>query len=81
MIKDLKLGYSVSHPREVTERVNLHNEQGQADARQAGDIGYNKIKTYDLKDFFTNIPREEFVEALREGIRQMQMRDRYLKWF
>ena len=40
-----------------------------------------KIQTYDLKDFFTNVDREEFMVDIRRALGELRAAQPRMKWF
>ncbi len=40
-----------------------------------------KIQTYDLKDFFTNVDREEFMVDIRRALGELRAAQPRMRWF
>lgn len=40
-----------------------------------------KVETFDLKDFFTNVPRRVFREDVQEALSLIRAKDPEVKWF
>ena len=73
------MGFTVAHPRQVTEMVEEFNARNTDNRDGQGRRPGVKIYTFDLKDFFTNIPREEFMLELREALQQLADRAQQLR--
>lgn len=74
-------GFAVTSPREVTERVHSFNKgsRGEEENKEEEDA-WVRIRTYDLKDFFTRVNRLTFMndlKNLRERIREENRRFKY----
>ena len=74
-------GWGVNNPREVTERV--HEMNGGRRKTEAGK-GHGEemmVQTYDLKDFFTNVDRESFMEDIRKAVGELEAAQPRMRWF
>jgi hypothetical protein len=77
----LKIGDGISHPRAVTEAVHMYNMTRKAKEKSTGKATSISIRTFDLKDFFTNVPRDKFVEALKLGLQMAKAMDPRMRFF
>ena len=71
----------VNNPREVTERVHEYNggrRRSKAGMEQGQQV---KVQTYDLKDFFTNVDREEFMVDIRRALGELRAAQPRMRWF
>ena len=57
-------GFGAASPRAVAERVHRSNKEKRSDNNNAEMNIAFKINTFDLQDFFTNIPRAAFLADL-----------------
>jgi hypothetical protein len=74
------LGDGISHPRAVTEAIHKYNVERSAKDRVGGKKQV-AIYTYDLKNFFTNVPREKFTDSLRLAIQMIRAMDPSIRFF
>jgi len=67
-IRTFKLGLSVDNPRKVIQDVEMYNKY-----RDDHNL-YNKLILYsrDVEDFFTNVQRSEFIEALIYCVKRLK---------
>ena len=77
----MKIGDGISNPRGVTEEVHKFNVERKAKTKRTGRATSIGIRTFDLKDFFTNVPRLKFVEALRDGLQLAKAMDPRMRFF
>jgi hypothetical protein len=77
----LRVGNGISNPRGVTEAVHRFNVERKEKDKRTGRTTTISIRTFDLKDFFTNVPRLKFVAALREGLQLAKAMDPRLRFF
>jgi hypothetical protein len=75
------MGDGISHPRAVTEAVHLYNMNKKMKEKRTGIPTSIRIRSFDLKEFFTNVPREKFVEALRLGMQMAKAMDPRMRYF
>ncbi len=77
----LKKGFGASHPRNVTEKVPRFNKgeravaklTGRDEAQQVADDGKAIwVSTFDLKDFFTNACRTQFMVDVRRNLAEIR---------
>ena len=92
MVKCYRLGLSVSNPRVVTEKVfefnhGLRETDGPMDgddSDQEEDSIFQRrlsIETFDLKDFFTNVNRQEFGRFVEQYIARIRQDNPGANWF
>lgn len=74
---------SYNHPRQVTEAIHEFNgglRPGDEGAEKQKDRKL-KVETYDLKDFFTNVPRARFRQDVLDALELIRARSPGVRWF
>ena len=79
IINVFNLGFHIQSPKAVISRVNAFNAGRSRDA--AGVRSDLNVDLLDLKDFFTNVPREEVRRIVRKYIRLVRERMPESPWF
>ena len=64
----------------MTETIHKYNVERSKKGR-AGEKKQVAIYTFDLKNFFTNVPREKFLESLRQAIQMIRAMDPGIRFF
>ena len=59
----------------------MYNMTRKAKEKSTGKATSISIRTFDLKDFFTNVPRDKFVEALKLGLQMAKAMDPRMRFF
>lgn len=84
MAKRYGRGFAVTSPREVTERVHTFNGGSRGDEEEEekeDESEWIRIRTYDLKDFFTRVNRLTFMNDLTEIRQEIRAEKRKFKYF
>ena len=75
------MGDGISHPRAVTEAVHMYNMKKKMKEKRTGTTTSIRIRSFELKDFFANVPRYKLVEALRLGMQVAKAMDPRMRYF
>ena len=68
-----RAGFAARSPKGVAERVHAYNKGYRWDkSRREVAQRQLRVRTWDLQDFFTNIPRQAFISDLKHVIDAMK---------
>ena len=70
MIHNEKRGFATNHPRGITERVEQFNRE-RMERKETGGLS---VATYDVQDFFTNVPRRVFLADVQQARDRLRRR-------
>ena len=64
----------------MTETIHKYNNERSKKGREGGKKRV-VIYSYDLKNFFTSVPREKFLEALAQATQMIRAMDASIRYF
>ena len=76
------MGFTCGNPRAATERAHSFN-QGLRDATEDEEMRNRQliIRTFDIRDFFTNIPRGRFLLELERSVAEVKRKTGGARFF
>lgn len=75
-------GYGCTNARTILERVHRFNRQHR-EPKDNTEVGERELeyRTFDLKDFFTNVDRVQFAEDLRKIMAELRHANQGAEYF
>jgi hypothetical protein len=71
----------VGNPRTVTEKIHMFNDEVRPGEGPRKDGANVRIATFDIKDFFTCVPRDQLLDDVRNGINEVRNSDPRMRYF
>ena len=87
MQSHLGKGINENNPRQIVEKIHEFNggdRKGGGKRTQKQEEKQRRsleLWAYDIADFFTNVPRTEFLACVKEALRELGVTDRGKKFF